>query len=71
MRPHRGYLQFMWICGGSENEIRQLKIVPLKGVSIIVFAFCWQRCERLLLYVFCHELSVGFRKPVPSSVSSS
>uniref|UniRef100_A0A674P999 RING-type E3 ubiquitin transferase n=1 Tax=Takifugu rubripes TaxID=31033 RepID=A0A674P999_TAKRU len=27
-----------------------------------------RRCERLLLYVFCHELSVGFRKPVPSSV---
>lgn len=38
---------------------------------IILFASCWQRCERLLLYVFCHELSVGFRKPVPSSVSSS
>lgn len=30
-----------------------------------------QRCERLLLNIFCHELSVGFRKPVPSSVSSS
>ncbi|KAM4611067.1 E3 ubiquitin-protein ligase TRIM33 isoform 2-T2 [Polymixia lowei] len=27
-----------------------------------------RRCERLLLYVFCHELSVGFREPVPSSV---
>uniref|UniRef100_H3CEZ6 Tripartite motif containing 33 n=1 Tax=Tetraodon nigroviridis TaxID=99883 RepID=H3CEZ6_TETNG len=27
-----------------------------------------RRCERLLLYVFCHELSVGFRKPVSSSV---
>ncbi|KAM3617217.1 uncharacterized protein V6R79_003459 [Siganus canaliculatus] len=27
-----------------------------------------RRCERLLLHVFCHELSVGFRKPVPSSV---
>uniref|UniRef100_A0A7N8YEE2 E3 ubiquitin-protein ligase TRIM33 n=1 Tax=Mastacembelus armatus TaxID=205130 RepID=A0A7N8YEE2_9TELE len=27
-----------------------------------------RRCERLLLYIFCHELSVGFREPVPSSV---
>ncbi|XP_056129020.1 E3 ubiquitin-protein ligase TRIM33 isoform X2 [Lampris incognitus] len=27
-----------------------------------------RRCERLLLYVFCHELSVGFREPVPCSV---
>ncbi|XP_051915678.1 E3 ubiquitin-protein ligase TRIM33 isoform X2 [Hippocampus zosterae] len=27
-----------------------------------------RKCERLLLYIFCHELSVGFRKPVPSSV---
>ncbi|XP_077465490.1 E3 ubiquitin-protein ligase TRIM33 isoform X2 [Stigmatopora argus] len=27
-----------------------------------------RKCERLLLYVFCHELSVGFREPVPSSV---
>ncbi|XP_036960014.1 E3 ubiquitin-protein ligase TRIM33 isoform X2 [Acanthopagrus latus] len=27
-----------------------------------------RRCERLLLNIFCHELSVGFRKPVPSSV---
>nr|XP_046252592.1 E3 ubiquitin-protein ligase TRIM33 isoform X2 [Scatophagus argus] len=25
-------------------------------------------CERILLHIFCHELSVGFRKPVPSSV---
>ncbi|XP_070695399.1 E3 ubiquitin-protein ligase TRIM33 isoform X2 [Pempheris klunzingeri] len=27
-----------------------------------------RRCERLLLNIFCHELSVGFREPVPSSV---
>ncbi|XP_041859484.1 E3 ubiquitin-protein ligase TRIM33 isoform X2 [Melanotaenia boesemani] len=27
-----------------------------------------RRCERLLLYIFCHELSMGFREPVPSSV---
>ncbi|XP_076597017.1 E3 ubiquitin-protein ligase TRIM33 isoform X4 [Chaetodon auriga] len=27
-----------------------------------------RRCERLLLHIFCNELSVGFRKPVPSSV---
>ncbi|XP_062282800.1 E3 ubiquitin-protein ligase TRIM33 isoform X1 [Scomber scombrus] len=27
-----------------------------------------RRCERLLLYIFCHELSVGFREPVPTSV---
>ncbi|XP_051282088.1 E3 ubiquitin-protein ligase TRIM33 isoform X2 [Dicentrarchus labrax] len=27
-----------------------------------------RRCERLLLHIFCHELSVGFRDPVPSSV---
>uniref|UniRef100_A0A8D3DAM1 E3 ubiquitin-protein ligase TRIM33 n=1 Tax=Scophthalmus maximus TaxID=52904 RepID=A0A8D3DAM1_SCOMX len=27
-----------------------------------------RKCERLLLYIFCHELSVGFRNPVPSSV---
>ncbi|XP_067383929.1 E3 ubiquitin-protein ligase TRIM33 isoform X1 [Channa argus] len=27
-----------------------------------------RRCERLLLYIFCHELSVGFREPVPNSV---
>uniref|UniRef100_A0A1A8GNS5 Tripartite motif-containing 33 n=2 Tax=Nothobranchius korthausae TaxID=1143690 RepID=A0A1A8GNS5_9TELE len=27
-----------------------------------------RKCERVLLYVFCHELSVGFREPVPSSV---
>lgn len=27
-----------------------------------------RKCERLLLYIFCHELSVGFREPVPSSV---
>ncbi|XP_031142259.1 E3 ubiquitin-protein ligase TRIM33 isoform X4 [Sander lucioperca] len=27
-----------------------------------------RKCERLLLHIFCHELSVGFRKPVPSSV---
>ncbi|KAM9855842.1 E3 ubiquitin-protein ligase TRIM33 isoform 1-T1 [Aulostomus maculatus] len=27
-----------------------------------------RRCERLLLYIFCHELSVGFREPVPSTV---
>ncbi|KAI1892668.1 hypothetical protein AGOR_G00135930 [Albula goreensis] len=27
-----------------------------------------RRCERLLLYVFCHELSVEFQEPVPSSV---
>ncbi|XP_028308227.1 E3 ubiquitin-protein ligase TRIM33 isoform X3 [Gouania willdenowi] len=27
-----------------------------------------RRCERVLLYVFCHELSVGFRDPVPFSV---
>ncbi|XP_006810730.2 E3 ubiquitin-protein ligase TRIM33-like [Neolamprologus brichardi] len=30
-----------------------------------------RKCERLLLYIFCHELSVGFREPVPSSVSST
>lgn len=27
-----------------------------------------RRCERLLLYIFCHELSVGFREPVSPSV---
>uniref|UniRef100_A0A3P8V0V2 E3 ubiquitin-protein ligase TRIM33 n=1 Tax=Cynoglossus semilaevis TaxID=244447 RepID=A0A3P8V0V2_CYNSE len=27
-----------------------------------------RKCERLLLYIYCHELSVGFREPVPSSV---
>uniref|UniRef100_A0A3Q2C8K6 RING-type E3 ubiquitin transferase n=1 Tax=Cyprinodon variegatus TaxID=28743 RepID=A0A3Q2C8K6_CYPVA len=27
-----------------------------------------RRCERLLLYIFCHELSMGFREPVSSSV---
>ncbi|XP_074537469.1 E3 ubiquitin-protein ligase TRIM33 isoform X2 [Halichoeres trimaculatus] len=27
-----------------------------------------RRCERLLLNIYCHELSVGFREPVPSSV---
>ncbi|XP_024148715.1 E3 ubiquitin-protein ligase TRIM33 isoform X4 [Oryzias melastigma] len=27
-----------------------------------------RRCERVLLYIFCHELSMGFREPVPSSV---
>ncbi|KAM9343991.1 LOW QUALITY PROTEIN: E3 ubiquitin-protein ligase TRIM33 [Pholidichthys leucotaenia] len=27
-----------------------------------------RRCERLLLYIYCHELSVGFREPVPTSV---
>ncbi|XP_077434356.1 E3 ubiquitin-protein ligase TRIM33 isoform X2 [Vanacampus margaritifer] len=27
-----------------------------------------RKSERLLLYIFCHELSVGFREPVPSSV---
>ncbi|XP_047441292.1 E3 ubiquitin-protein ligase TRIM33 isoform X2 [Mugil cephalus] len=27
-----------------------------------------RKCERLLLCIFCHELSMGFRDPVPSSV---
>uniref|UniRef100_A0A3Q2ZTQ3 RING-type E3 ubiquitin transferase n=1 Tax=Kryptolebias marmoratus TaxID=37003 RepID=A0A3Q2ZTQ3_KRYMA len=27
-----------------------------------------RKCERLLLYIFCHELSMGFREPVPDSV---
>lgn len=27
-----------------------------------------RRCERLLLHIFCHELSIGFREPVASSV---
>ncbi|XP_068588922.1 E3 ubiquitin-protein ligase TRIM33 isoform X2 [Cebidichthys violaceus] len=27
-----------------------------------------RKCERLLLHIFCHELSVGFREPVASSV---
>ncbi|GAA6100953.1 E3 ubiquitin-protein ligase TRIM33 isoform X1 [Tachysurus ichikawai] len=27
-----------------------------------------RRCERLLLYLFCHELSVEFQEPVPPSV---
>uniref|UniRef100_A0A672MIV1 E3 ubiquitin-protein ligase TRIM33 n=1 Tax=Sinocyclocheilus grahami TaxID=75366 RepID=A0A672MIV1_SINGR len=27
-----------------------------------------RRCERLLLHVFCHELSTEFQEPVPSSV---
>uniref|UniRef100_A0AAR2JRJ7 E3 ubiquitin-protein ligase TRIM33 n=1 Tax=Pygocentrus nattereri TaxID=42514 RepID=A0AAR2JRJ7_PYGNA len=27
-----------------------------------------RKCERLLLYIFCHELSVEFQEPVPSSV---
>lgn len=27
-----------------------------------------RKCERLLLYIFCHELSVSFREPVPTSV---
>ncbi|XP_047222993.1 E3 ubiquitin-protein ligase TRIM33 isoform X3 [Girardinichthys multiradiatus] len=27
-----------------------------------------RKCERLLLYIFCHELSMGFREPVASSV---
>ncbi|XP_047679025.1 E3 ubiquitin-protein ligase TRIM33 isoform X2 [Tachysurus fulvidraco] len=27
-----------------------------------------RRCERLLLHLFCHELSVEFQEPVPSSV---
>ncbi|XP_013888383.1 E3 ubiquitin-protein ligase TRIM33 isoform X2 [Austrofundulus limnaeus] len=27
-----------------------------------------RKCERLLLYIFCHELSIGFREPVPISV---
>uniref|UniRef100_A0A8C7JM60 RING-type E3 ubiquitin transferase n=1 Tax=Oncorhynchus kisutch TaxID=8019 RepID=A0A8C7JM60_ONCKI len=27
-----------------------------------------RRCERLLLYVFCHDLSEGFQEPVPPSI---
>uniref|UniRef100_A0A8C9WN74 E3 ubiquitin-protein ligase TRIM33 n=1 Tax=Scleropages formosus TaxID=113540 RepID=A0A8C9WN74_SCLFO len=27
-----------------------------------------RRCERLLLYIFCHDLSVEFQDPVPASV---
>lgn len=27
-----------------------------------------RKCERVLLFIFCHELSVGFREPVPNSV---
>ncbi|KAL4648343.1 E3 ubiquitin-protein ligase TRIM33 [Arapaima gigas] len=27
-----------------------------------------RRCERLLLYIFCHDLSVEFQEPVPASV---
>ncbi|KAK5894255.1 hypothetical protein CesoFtcFv8_010967 [Champsocephalus esox] len=27
-----------------------------------------RKCERLLLHIYCHELSVGFREPVLSSV---
>ncbi|KAL2076278.1 hypothetical protein ACEWY4_028124 [Coilia grayii] len=27
-----------------------------------------RKCERLLLYVFCHELSIEFQEPVPSTV---
>ncbi|KAL7828849.1 hypothetical protein SRHO_G00324830 [Serrasalmus rhombeus] len=27
-----------------------------------------RKCERLLLHIFCHELSVEFQEPVPSSV---
>lgn len=39
--------------------------------QLILLFFSLQKCERLLLYMFCHELSVGFREPVPSSVSVS
>lgn len=28
-----------------------------------------QKCERLLLYLYCHELSIEFQEPVPASVS--
>ncbi|XP_007907565.2 E3 ubiquitin-protein ligase TRIM33 isoform X1 [Callorhinchus milii] len=27
-----------------------------------------RKCERLLLYLFCHEMSIAFQEPVPSSV---
>ncbi|MBN3307003.1 TRI33 ligase, partial [Amia calva] len=27
-----------------------------------------RKCERLLLYIYCHELSVEFHEPVPSSI---
>lgn len=37
---------------------------------LFFFILCLQKCERLLLYIFCHELSIGFRDPVPISVST-
>lgn len=37
---------------------------------LTLYLICLQKCERLLLYIFCHELSMGFREPVPSSVSN-
>ncbi|XP_067863395.1 E3 ubiquitin-protein ligase TRIM33 isoform X2 [Heptranchias perlo] len=27
-----------------------------------------RKCERLLLYLYCHEMSIAFQEPVPSSV---
>lgn len=31
--------------------------------------FLCKKCERLLLYLYCHELSIEFQEPVPASVS--
>lgn len=55
----------------TSSEIFFLIFSDLIFIYLFILILCLQKCERLLLYIFCHELSIGFRDPVPTSVSNS
>ncbi|XP_066580399.1 transcription intermediary factor 1-alpha [Amia ocellicauda] len=48
----------------SNAETKEVK----EGASKILLPLDKRRCERLLLYLFCHELSADFQEPVPPSI---
>lgn len=66
----RAYLQFIVVILYTD-KVLIFKNIFLGGKTVHGFSFLFlgQKCERLLLYLYCHELSIEFQEPVPASVS--
>ncbi|XP_064425298.1 E3 ubiquitin-protein ligase TRIM33 isoform X2 [Latimeria chalumnae] len=48
----------------SDNSQHNKKEKTIQGLSPVD----QRKCERLLLYLYCHELSIEFQEPVPASI---